>query len=91
MGLCINHEGVDAVVKNFREIGCAWRRFSFHIERAGIVNCVMNVHFDNNRQHPYNVCIIKVSQKTVEKLGKFVILQKFHIQHKFYFQISKKI
>ena len=43
MGLCINHEGVDVVVTNFREIGCAWRRVPFDLERAGIVNSVMNV------------------------------------------------
>ena len=39
MGLSVNREGVDVVVTNFREIGCAWRRVPFDRGRAGIVNC----------------------------------------------------
>ena len=55
LGLCINHEGVDVTVTNFREIGCAWRRIPFDLDRAGIVNSVMNVQFDTDKAYEFYI------------------------------------
>ena len=43
LGLSLNNDGVDEVVTSFREIGSARKRMPFDLERAGIINCVMNI------------------------------------------------
>lgn len=55
MGLSVNREGVNVVVTNFREIGCAWRRVPFDLNRAGIVNSVMNVQFDTDKAYAFYI------------------------------------
>ena len=55
MVLTVNREGVDVVVTNFREIGCAWRRVPFDLDRAGIVNSVMNVQFDTDKAYEFYI------------------------------------
>ena len=55
MGLCLNNNEVDVVVTNFREIGSAWRRIPFDLDRAGIVNSVMNVQFDADKSYKFYI------------------------------------
>ena len=55
LGLCINQDGVDVIVTNFREIGCAWRRTPFDVDRAGIMNSVMNVQFDTDAAYEFYI------------------------------------
>ena len=48
-------EGNEVVVSNFRKIGNAWKQMSFNVTRARIVNCVLNVQFDSDKDYEFYI------------------------------------
>ena len=95
LGLPLNKDGVDVVVTNFREIGNTWRKMTFDLNRAGIINCVMNVQFDTNKSYELyieynimkspNIDYIKGVKGKVD-IGKIVTRRKVELMNNLNYQ-----